>query len=272
MRLERLIGVAIMVYILAVCGFLPAAPAQRVSPVTVAQSPEPTLLISAGNQNPTGLINIIGSVQDLLALHILLSTETQAVLVDTVTIGFSNRTIDDDLGNESFLNRLRIRLIADQNANGIRDAGEPILGTQEVEAFEDPRTVTFGLAPPVIIPPHNATALIVIVDINSAGTQSAALVPGPGMPPTHGAWPLLLLPLFGMMVYRPRPRHAIWRYLVIIVLIMCCGLALSSCAGDDDGDEFIFVVNLPSNGVTGQGLLLGPEDAIAGVTIRLTPG
>ncbi|ETX03822.1 hypothetical protein [Candidatus Entotheonella palauensis] len=44
---------------------------------------------------------------------------------------------------------------------------------------------------------------------------------------------------------------------------------LTGCPGSDSDNELRFVVNLPSNGLTGEDQRLGPESAIAGTTIRL---
>jgi hypothetical protein len=52
------------------------------------------------------------------------------------------------------------------------------------------------------------------------------------------------------------------------LILLGCSLVLVGCSGDDD-DELRFVVNLPSNGLTGAGQRLGPDNAIAGTTIRL---
>ncbi|HEX2238625.1 MAG TPA: hypothetical protein VHJ19_09905, partial [Gammaproteobacteria bacterium] len=96
------------------------------------------------------------------------------------------------------------------------------------------------------------------------------LGPQPVSPGSHFGWIALSLPMLGaLFYYRGRIHPAPWRSMMLILCISC-GLTLWACGGDDDDDAFVFVVNLPRNGLTYQGIRLGPETAISGVTVRLT--
>jgi hypothetical protein len=75
--------------------------------------------------------------------------------------------------------------------------------------------------------------------------------------------------MLGALIYRGRLHLAPWRS-IMLILCISCGLALWACDNDDDDEAFVFVVNLPRNGLTYQKVRLGPETAISGATIRLT--
>jgi hypothetical protein len=94
------------------------------------------LVVTAGSQNSTGLVEVSGSAQDLSALQVVLTATGQAVSVDNVAIGFGRIDRDATLGDEGVFDNLHVRLIDDLNANAILDAGEAILGTQTLEELE----------------------------------------------------------------------------------------------------------------------------------------
>jgi hypothetical protein len=230
------------------------------------------LVVTAGSQNSTGLVEVSGSAQDLSALQVVLTATGQAVSVDNVAIGFGRIDRDATLGDEGVFDNLHVRLIDDLNANAILDAGEAILGTQTLEELEDedPDTVLITLSPPLTIASGSSITLLAIIDINHSDSQSAQATPYLHRERSlrHSAWALFLLPIFGLLLQYAWPTQVTQRYLPFLLLILCLGVLLPSCSGDDG--EIDFVVNLPSNGLTNQGTRLGPETAISGITVRLT--
>lgn len=266
------ITLACVVYVWAVC---PDAVCQSRMHV-VAQANTPSLIIAAGNQNPSGTLAVIGDTQNLNALQISLSPVAEAVRIDTVTIGLGAAPLEDldnPLGNDGLVDFVRVRLIADTNGNGIHDGDEPVLGVQEAADFADgnPATVDFIFSPPLIIPPAIDTTWLVTIDINSGERAASGPLRPQGVSPwSRLAWLALALTLLAALFYRRRQvRPASWRT-AMIILCMSCGLALWGCGNDGNNNAFVFVVNLPRNGLTYQDIRLGPDTAIAGATIRLT--
>jgi len=222
------------------------------------------LLIAPGAENSTRLVNVAGAVQNLAALHILLRSTTQQVHIDRVTIGFG-----DQMGDTDFVDTMQTRLIEDRNANGRQDDADIHLGIRSVMELEEMPTVTFDLQPPLILQQNSETTLLVLLDINSVGTQAASarrfpLHPGPLM-----GWWRLLLPMLGLLLCRSLPQGSMRCYVLLPIVVVCWILVLAGCNGGGGDDELTFVVNLPSNGLSDQGVRLGPPQAIPGVTIRL---
>jgi hypothetical protein len=251
---------------LALAGAQGSSSAMRVAQTGTA------LVVTAGSQNPTGLVEVSGSAQDLSALQVVLTATGQAVSVDNVAIGFGRIDRDATLGDEGVLDNLHVRLIDDLNANAILDAGEAILGTQTLEELkdEDPATVLITLSPPLTIASGSSITLLAIIDVNLSDSQSAQATPPPHQkrPLQHSAWTLFLLPIFGLLLQYAWPTQFTQRYLPLLLLILCLGVMLPGCSGNDG--QIDFVVNLPANGLTNQGTRLGPETAISGITVRLT--
>ena len=241
------------------------------SAMRVAQT-ETALVVTAGSQNPTGLVEVSGSAQDLSALQVVLTATGQAVSVDNVAIGFGRIDRDATLGDEDVLDNVHVRLIDDLNANAILDAGEAILGTQTLEELkdEDPDTVLIPLSPPLTIASGSSITLLAIIDINRSDSQSAQATPYLPRKRSlrHSAWAVFLLPIFGLLLQYAWPTQFTQRYLPLLLLILYLGVMLVGCSGD--GGQIDFVVNLPSNGLTNQGIRLGPETTVSGITVRLT--
>lgn len=261
--------------LLYACGIYSYANAQNQDAAVVAQAAVPSLMIAAGSQNPVGTISVARDTQNLSALQLILTPTVEAVAIDTVTIGFGAvplEDLDNPLGNAGLVDFIRVRLIADLNGNGIHDSDEPILGIQEAEDFEDGEatTVNFTFSPPLVISPDHDTIWLVTLDIN-AGDRSAdnAFSPQALAPWSRLGWLVLSLPLLGVVLYGCQACPLPWRYIAFILCVYG-GLTLSACDNDDNDDAFVFVVNLPRNGLTSQTVRLGPETAIPGATIRLT--
>ena len=268
----RVITLACVAYACAVCS---EAYAQSQAAIIVAQANTSSLTIEAGTHNPSGTIDVIDDIQNLNALQISLLPVAEAVPIDTVTIGLGAAPLEDfdnPLGDDGLVDFVRVRLVADTNGNGIHDSDEPVLGVQEAEDFEDgePVTVDFMFSPPLIIAPGLATTWLVTIDINS-GDRAAR---GPSGHPTVSpwsrlGWTVLSLTMLAALLYKSHSQPASWRSM-IVVLCLICGIVLWGCENDDDDDAFVFVVNLPRNGLTYQTIRLGPETEIPGATISLT--
>lgn len=234
-----------------------------------AQDMGPVVRIEAGGQNPTGIVDVIGSIQDLNALQIILTAETQPVSIDRIAVGFGRVDRDATLGNVNFLDTLRARLIDDSNANGTLDPGETVLGTQTLDELETPDSVTFTLSPALDLAIGEAITLLTVIDINSSESAQITL---PSIRTVN--WSLLVLPLLGLLLTGAGGRSWLSRltrhYLPVLILILLWSAMLPGCDGDNEDDELNFVVTLPSNGVTSQTIRLGPANAIAGIIVRLT--
>jgi len=167
-------------------------------------------------------------------------------------------------GNESFLDELHARLIIeDIDVNGRQDDGEVSEGTQSITDLEDPATVVFTLNPSLSLAAGDTATFLVVLDINRPVTQAATATPW------NASLTLLVLPIIGLLSHASRAvsnAHRLW----VIAFLFGLGIMLAGCASNNKDDELRFVVNLPSNGLTGAGQRLGPENAIAGTTIRLT--
>ncbi len=240
-----------------------------VGPVT-AQGEVPVVQIEAGSQNPTGTVELTDRIQDLSGLQVVLTAETQPVSVDRIVVGFGRIDRDDTLGDTRFFDTLQARLIDDTNTNGVLDSGETVLGTQTLEELENPDTVMFTLSPALDLAVGVPTTLLTIIDINGPSGKSAQVVPS-AFSRIHVG--LLALPLLGLMLIGSGSQsdtfRLVRRYLPVLILISIWTVMLPGCAGSDDDDDFSFIVNLPSNGVTSQNVRLGPSDAISGITVRL---
>jgi hypothetical protein len=224
---------------------------------------QPTIV--AGPQNPRQTLELDDGIANLSALQVSVTAPLdRGLLIDAVTIGFG-LPFDEDVttGNESLLDELRARLIIeDVEVNGIQDDGEASEGEQSVTDLEDPATVLFALNPPLSLQAGDSMTFLVIVDINQPATQAAAA----------NSWAValaLLCPLMGLIWRACQSPSEARRYYLVALILIGCAMLPAGCATDDDDDELRFVVNLPSNGLTGDGQRLGPEQAIAGVTIRL---
>jgi hypothetical protein len=261
-----------IVGLLGVGSTLALAGAQGASSAMRVAQTETALVVTTGSQNPTGLVEVSGSTQNLSALQVVLTATEQAVTVDNVAIGLGRTDRDETLGDEGLFDNLHVRLINDLNANALLDAGEIVLGTQTLDELEDedPDTVLITLSPPLTIAAGSSTTLLAIIDINRSDAQSAQAMPLPHRAhlPHHSVWALFLLPIFGLLLQYAWPTRFMQRYLPFLLLILWLGVMLPGCSGGDD--EIDFIVNLPSNGLTHQGIRLGPETAIPGITVRLT--
>lgn len=224
---------------------------------------ETGLLIDPGAENSTRLVTIADARQNLAALQILLRSTTQRVRIDRVTIGFG-----DQMGDTDFVNTMQVRLIEDRNANGRQDDTDIHLGSHSVTDLEEIPTVAFDLQPALLLQRNSETTLLVLLDINSSGTQAASARRLPLYPvPLLGGG--LVLPMLGLLLCRYLPQDSRRCYVLLLIVVVGWCLALAGCNGGGGDDELTFVVNLPSNGLSNRDVPLGPAQAIPGVTIRL---
>jgi hypothetical protein len=182
-------------------------------------------------------------------------------------------------GDATRVQTLKATIVQDANANGIVDAGEAVLGTQQVQGLVE--TVTVDLNPPLALLPQTVTHLLVTLDINSPATM-AHTAPAAGLPGTRSAsawagWSVALLAALGstgMLGRRaPAPRFA-W---IAMCLVLGWGPVLMSCtsSGSDhkNATALALSVNMPVAGLSAtgsrSGTLTQPVAAVHGVTIEV---
>jgi hypothetical protein len=245
------------------------------NPVGVARGPltvvaqndmgegETALTVTPGAANSTRLVNVPGAIRNLSALQVLLHSAAQQVHISEVTIGFG-----DQMGDTDFVDTMRVQLIQDGNANGQRDDADTNLGLGDISDLEEMATITFVLALPLTLPPNSTTALLVLLDINSTGAQAANTRRFPLHHEPRAGWWLALPPMLGLLLFRRFSLGSRRCAAFVLIVVVCWSLTLAGCNGGDD-EDLTFVVNLPSNGLSNQGIRLGPPQAIPGVTIRL---
>jgi phospholipase/lecithinase/hemolysin len=237
----------------------------------------PPVVATAGAQNPDESITISGSTQNLPVLQVRLGTTSQRATITGVTLNFSERR-----GDTTLLESLRARLIQDTNANGRVDTDEVVLATQTVQNIA--AELTLDLTRPLVINPETTQNLLVTLDINtSTGTtraKPASRAPLHRMSLAALGGFALLLPALSMVLVSRRPSR--WVSLAIVLLILCCGLLLTGCPGDDgsgigdigeDRAEFTFTVSLRAQGITGQTAasapLAQPLVPLTGATVEI---
>jgi hypothetical protein len=238
----------------------------------------PPVVATAGEQNPGEPVAVAGSAQNLPVLQVRLGTNSQMARITGVTLNFSERQ-----GDTTLLESLRARLIQDTNTNGRFDTGEAVLAIQTVQTIA--AGLTLNLTSPLVIDPETTQHLLVTLDINpSTGTtriDQAARAPMHRMLLASLGGIALLLPALSMVrVSRWHPSRRV--SLAILLLILCCGLLLTGCPGDDgnsiidDGEEraeLSFTVSLGAQGIAGQTATSAPLGQplvpLTGATVKI---
>jgi hypothetical protein len=229
-----------------------------------ATPPFPPLTISLGEQSPTGPLSVFGSVSNLPVLEMRLETDAEVVNITSVTLMFSEPS-----GDATLLEQLQVRLVNDANGNGQVDAGEQVLATRAVAEIVD----TLTLSPVLNIPAASEVHVLVTLDIET--TRTAAVLPAL-MPRTRLAWLVLPAPVLALVLFAGRRRRSSQLCMGLVLLGLCCSLALTSCGDGNEGEkaEFSFTVGLAAHGVSGQGAVSGPVSApaaaIAGPRITIS--
>ena len=276
--------------------------------VVVAQNDTPAaalpVMVTFAEQNPAGTtIEVSDAVRNLLVLQVRLLTAAQEATIDTISIGFGGRIIDEDsntedlgdevLGDVDLVDTMRVRIFADTNANGVLDPGETVLGSQSASEFVS--TLTIDLSPPLNLPPDSDTVLTVTLDLNASDIAAARHVSSPQqfVSVRASGWAVVFAVLGGLLLCLGQPhrrlrqsqdlerssgtecssefqaKRSVRGLLGVLLLVLTCNLTLVSCSGDDD--DLTFIVNLPTNGLSNQGERLGPATAFPGATIRIVP-
>jgi outer membrane lipase/esterase len=229
----------------------------------------PPMVATAGEQNPDETVTVSGAAQDLPVLQVRLGTTAEPVQITRVTLHFSERR-----GDASRLESLRVRLIQDTNANGRFDTGEAVLATHTVQNIA--AGPTLDLMPPLALDPETTQHLLVTLDINTS--TGATRTNQASRAPLHrrslaalGGF-VVLLPALSMVLMSQRPARRV--SLAMVLLVLCCGLLLTGCPedgnGDGDGGEraaFTFTVSLRAQGIAGQ---TAPSAPLAQPLVPLT--
>jgi outer membrane lipase/esterase len=236
----------------------------------------PPLVVTAGPHNPTDTLHVALPLQAQPVLQLRLGTTDEEVRLAHCTISLVRNQ-----GDATRVHTLKATLVQDANANGIVDAGEAVLGTQQVQGLVD--TVTVDINPPLALLPQTVTQLLVTLDINNPATAARA-APAADLPGTRSAsawagWSVALLAALGsigMLGRRtPAPRFA----RIAMCLVLGWGLVLLSCTSSDSDHEdtttLALSVSMPVAGLSAagsrSGALTQPVAAVRGATIEVAP-
>jgi hypothetical protein len=184
-------------------------------------------------------------------------------------------------GDATRVRTLKATIVQDANANGLVDADEAVLGTQQVQELVD--TLTLDINPPLDLLPQTVTHLLVTLDINNPATTASA-APAAGLSGTRSAfawagWSVALLAALGsigMLGRRtPAPRCA----RIAMCLVLGWGLVLMSCTSSDSDHEdtttLALSVSMPVAGLSAtgsrSGALTQPVATVRGATIEVAP-
>lgn len=188
-------------------------------------------------------------VQDLSVLQVHLETgEEESVDIEAVDVTF-------DTADDLLLPSMTVKLIHDANGNGVVDASEAVLATEMISG--PAQTVTLQIVPPFGMAPNSEADLLVALDI-PGDTTTASLFTSP-LTPGAGTWigSLALLPVVLGLAFFPWGRRRFpWLSIGLVILALCCSIALWGCPGDN-GTEFDFTVSLAADGVTARGAVSG---------------
>jgi len=236
----------------------------------------PPLVATAGPHNSTDTLRVTLPLQAQPVLQVRLGTTDEGVRLAHCTVSLARNQ-----GDATRVRTLKVTLVQDANANGIVDAGEAVLGTQQVQGLVD--TLTVDINPPLDLLPQTVTQLLVTLDINSTATVANA-TPASGLPGTRSAstwagWSVALLAALGSigMLGRctPAPRFA----RIAMCLVLGWGLVLMSCtsSGSDHEDTTTLAlsVSMPVAGLSATGSKAGaltqPVAPVRGATIEVAP-
>jgi phospholipase/lecithinase/hemolysin len=234
----------------------------------------PPLVATGGPHNPTATLHVALPLQAQPVLQVRLGTTDEEVHLAHCTISLVRNQ-----GDATRVRSLKATLVQDANANGIVDAGEAVLGTQQVQGLVD--TLTVDINQPLALLPQTVTHLLVTLDIDSPATAAHA-APAVGLPGTRSAsawagWSVALLAALGsigMLGRRtPAPRFA----RIAMCLVLGWGLVLMSCTSSDHEDTTTLElsISMPVAGLSAtgssSGALTQPVAAVRGATIEIAP-
>src|SRR5262245_57651757 len=235
----------------------------------------PPLVATGGPHNPTDTLHVALPLQAQPVLQGRLGTTDEGVRLAHCTI-----SLVSNQGDATRVRTLKATLVQDSNANGIVDAGEAVLGTQQVQGLVD--TLTLDINPPLDLPPQTVTQLLVTLEINNPMTAASA-APAAALPGTRSAsawagWSVVLLVglgSIGMLGRRaPAPRSA----RIAMCLGLGWGLVLISCTSSDHENTpttLTLSVSMPVAGLSATGSRSGsltqPVATVSGATIEVAP-
>jgi phospholipase/lecithinase/hemolysin len=234
----------------------------------------PPLVATAGPRNPMDTLRVTLPLQARPVLQVRLGTTDEGVRLARCTV-----SLVSNQGDATRVRTLQATIVQDANANGIVDAGEAVLGTQQVQGLVD--TLTLDINPPLDLLPQTVTHLLVTLDINNPATTARA-APAAGLPGTRSAsawagWSaafLAALGSIGMLGRRtPAPRGA----RIAMCLVLGWSLVLMSCTSSDHEDTTTLTlsVSMPVAGLSAtgssSGALTQPVATVRGATIEVAP-
>jgi outer membrane lipase/esterase len=234
----------------------------------------PPLVATGGPRNPTDTLHVALPLQAQPVLQVRLGTIDEGVRLAHCTVSLVRNQ-----GDATRIRTLKATLVQDANANGIVDADEAVLATQQVQGLVD--TLTLDITPPLDLLPQTVTQLLVTLDINNPATAARA-TPAVGLPGTRSAsawagWSVALLAALGSigMLGRRTPASRCAR--IAMGLVLGWGLVLMSCTSSDHEDTTTLAlsVSMPVAGLSAtgsrSGALTQPVATVRGATIEVAP-
>ena len=237
-------------------------------------TPNPLLGVTLGDESPppSPPLMISPPITNFAVLQVQVETGAEDVRLTTLELDLT-----DVHGNEALLQRLRLGVVRDVNANGRADAGETELASTLVPAPEVPLRLQF--LPPLLLPAATTTHLLVAVTAAS-GSANAQTVPLSVLPPNIPPWLAIGLGLsiaFSVYLWRRQPHRPLRMVAMLLLCALGCGLVLTSCDGGGDVGEnaLTATVVLPAEGVAGEsetsGLVRGPTAPLLGASVIILP-
>jgi outer membrane lipase/esterase len=234
----------------------------------------PPLVATARANNPEDSIRVSLPLQAQPVLQVRLGTTNERVQLSRCTILLAQQQ-----GDATRIKNLKATLFNDTNGNGVVDAGEPALATQQVQGPVD--MLTLDITPPLDLLPQTVTQLLVTLDINSLATvasiEPASSLPGPRTASTWPGWAVALLAALGSIGMRGRRAPSQRLSWIIMCLVGGWCLVLMSCQSSDHAENstLAFTVSVPVAGLSATGSTSGsltePVAIIHGATISIAP-
>jgi outer membrane lipase/esterase len=234
----------------------------------------PPLVATAGPHNPTDPLRVALPLQAQPVLQVRLGTTDEEVHLAHCTLSLVRTQ-----GDATRVRTLQATLVQDANANGSVDAGEAVLGTQQVQGLVE--TVTVDITPPLALLPQTVTQLLVTLDIDSPA-MAAHAAPAAGLPGTRSAsawagWSMVLVAALGSlgMLGRRTPAPRCTR--IAMGLVLGWVLVLMSCTSADHEDTtpLRVSVSMPVAGLSAtgsrSGALTQPVAPVRGAIIEVAP-
>lgn len=252
-----------------------------------------TLTVARGENDPgdpaeAGAAEIDTPVTNQPLMQLDLTSGLETVIVNSITL-----QIDafGDLNEfaEDFV--VTVKVIRDDNGDGVADEDEPVLGSEPLvlpedddgigdDIFDDDEgvqeTLTVDLTDPdmvdmmVALPPNTTLTLLVVVDVVERGNEDddelgdlaeASITPTTSFPNalTPLGWLALLPAALGLVLFRRVRRRFPRLYVGLVLVALLCSLLLVGCP-DGGEDEVILDTRLQQDGVNIEGSTSGEAD------------